>query len=93
MNARNEARFGDPSYDINGKANTVVLDKLVVMLSWSLNRLPVKSIEQPTRIASKSAMILGGTRAPHSLVTLRKDAYVCMGMTPGMMGTVMPECY
>ena len=33
MDTGNEARFGDPPYDVNGEANTVVLDKLVVMLS------------------------------------------------------------
>lgn len=93
MNTRNEARFCDPSYDVNGETDTVVLDELVIMLSWFLNQSPVQPIERPTRIVSKSAMILGGTRAPHSLMTLRKDAYVCMGMTPGMMGTVMPVRY
>jgi len=93
MNTRNEAGFCDPSYDVNGETNTVVLDELVVVLSWFLNKFLAQPIEGPTRIVPKSAMILGGTCAPHSLITLRKDAYVCMGMTPGMMGTVMPVCY
>lgn len=43
-----------------------------------------------TLIGTRSAMSSGGTRVPHNLVMRRKDAYVCMGMIPGMMGTVIP---
>ena len=41
-------------------------------------------------MGTRSAMSSGGTRVPHNLVMRRKDAYVCMGMMPGMIGTVIP---
>lgn len=33
MDTRNKPRSGDPSYDIDGETNAVVLDKLIIMLS------------------------------------------------------------
>jgi hypothetical protein len=43
-----------------------------------------------THIGSKAAMTDGGTLTPHSLIKRKKEEYVWIGMTPGMMGTVIP---
>ena len=41
-------------------------------------------------MGTRSCIIFGGTRVAQSLVMRRKEAYVCMGMMPGMTGTVIP---
>lgn len=43
-----------------------------------------------TEMGSSSAIILGGTLLPQSLINLWKEAYVWIGIIPGMTGTVIP---
>jgi hypothetical protein len=56
-----------------------------------VNDLPTR-IEEVlfTQIGSRAEARDGGTRVPQSLVSRRKEEYVCIGMIPGMMGTLMP---
>jgi hypothetical protein len=41
-------------------------------------------------MGSKADMTSGGTFVPHNLTRRPKEAYVWIGMMPGMMGTLMP---
>jgi len=51
----------------------------------------IEDILSPTRIGSNAADIAGGTFVPHNFIRRRNDEYVCIGIMPGMMGTLMPE--
>jgi hypothetical protein len=86
--------FGCYSSDhIDCQRDTVVFDFLVIMLLKGLdqNRKASRNIMLPTRIGSNAADIAGGTLVPHNLINRRNDEYVCIGIMPGMMGTLMPE--
>lgn len=43
-----------------------------------------------TRRGSRDAMSSGGTCVPQSLVNRAKDAKLCIGIIPGMIGTWIP---
>jgi hypothetical protein len=42
-------------------------------------------------MGSNAADTAGGTLVPHNFIRRRNDEYVCMGIMPGMMGTLIPE--
>lgn len=72
------------------KLDAIIFHKLVVMLHKDEVTVMPEVQTSRTLISSRSARIEGGTEVPQSFVIRRKDAYVCNGIIPGIIGTVIP---